>query len=238
MAGTLTHIKFGHDLYNRLNLKNIDKDFFVIGNQGHDLNFFIHLWEYPLKKKIFKLTKDLQQVDINKFKNLVKGTSNETRSFLYGYLAHEILDRKVHPYINYKSNDNHDKHALLESIIDVKLNDMNTIKKKIPKHLKITKQFKRKIISIFKTYFKSDKYGKRITRSINNVYPFLRLYRFDKLGIKKIMYSLISKKKLRFLSFNYNSKELDVEMDEFIKLYNEALYQAETFLRILDKKGK
>lgn len=232
MAGTLTHFKFGNDLYNRLNDKNIVKDFFIMGNQGHDLLFFIKLWEYPKRKMYFTLANKLKNVKLEDFIKKVRKVKNpELKSFLLGYLAHEILDNKVHPYINMVTSNDKDQHSLLESVIDVKINKMKTIKKIIPKHLKLTKEFKKEFQILFNNYFQDSFISKRILKSINHVYPFLFLYRFDNLGIKSRIYRLINKKGLSFLAYNYPNEEMDVEMDEFIKLYNEALYETTKFLK-------
>lgn len=234
MAGTLTHFKFGNDLYARLNDSTIDKQYFLIGNQGHDLLYFIKLYEYPLKKKYDFYAKELQNMDINNF--LKKQINNpQLKSFMYGYLAHQILDNYVHPYINETVNYDMEIHSLLETKIDVLLNDLSKEKKIIPKHLKLSKDFKKELKTIFDEYYLNDVFSKRIIKSINRVYPFLKHYRFDKTGIKKLGYSLINAKKFRFLSFNFKKEELDIEIDRFITLYNEALYQATLFLTNLNK---
>ncbi len=237
MAGTLTHFKFGNDLYKSLNNSLINKDYFLIGNQGHDLIYFIRLWEYPIRNKYFKYTKELQKVDFENFKNSIKTDNIKVKSFMYGYLVHELLDRKVHPYINEVTHDDENVHALLESTIDVKINDLKEIKKIIPKHLKIDTEFKAEITKIFDTYFNNNYYSKRILKGINHVYPFLWLYRFDKLGIKRILYSILNKKHLRFLSYHYSLKEIsNIDITDFIKLYNEALLDSEKLINDLEKK--
>ena len=91
---------------------------------------------------------------------------------------------------------------------------------------------KEEITKIFDTYFNNNYYSKRILKGINNVYPFLWLYRFDKLGIKKVLYSILNKKHLRFLSFNYSLKEIsNTDITYFIKLYNEALLECESLIK-------
>ncbi len=234
MAGTLTHFKFGNDLYQRLNNKTLIKDYFILGNQGHDLLYFLKLYEYPLKKKYDFYARELQEIDINNF--LPKKINNVAlKSFLYGYLAHEILDNRVHPYINETVNYDGNQHALLETKIDVILNDVSKVRQSIPKHLKLTKDFKKELSIIFDNYFENDIYSQRIIKGINNVYPFLKHYRFDKTGLKKLGYCLINKKKYRFLSFNFTKEELDIKIDKFLTLYNEALYEATNFITKLDK---
>ena len=236
MAGTLTHFKFANDLYNRLQMKSLNKDFFIMGNQGHDLNYFLHLWEYPWHKKYFSYTKEMQRINLKVFAKNCKTDNNELKSFIYGYLAHEILDHKVHPYINnVTAYDGYD-HGLLESVIDVKINDLDQLKKEIPHHLKLTKNFKQEFTRIFNNYFHKPHITKRMLHKINEVYPFLWLYRFDKWGIKRFFYRLLNKQELGYLAYHFTKEELDVSLNEFTPLYNAALLEAEKFIKNLDKK--
>lgn len=228
MAGTLTHNKFAHDIYDNLKSLDLDKDYFIIGNQGHDLIEFIRIYEYPFKGIIFKSVYELQMVDLNVFKNSISKVSKEAKSFLYGYISHELLDRKVHPYIDLVSNYDHKKHAMLESVIDIKINDINNIDKYLPKKINLSETFKKEISEVFLNYFHKAKYSKRILKNVNNVTHFLKFYRFDKTGIKKVFYSIMG---VKYLSFHYSQNELDVNIDEFLKLYNEAKNEITSFLK-------
>lgn len=237
MAGTLTHIKFAHDLLPRLKKLNLNQDFFILGNQGHDLMYFIRLWELPVYDRFASFTRKLQEVDIKEFKKYYQNIKTvEGKSFFLGYLSHEILDDTVHPYIDKYVEINNDDHAYFESRMDYLLNDMVKIKKQIPKRLKISKEFKEEITFIFSDYFHNSYYGKRIIKSINHVYPFLWHYRFDKLGLKKKLYYLINKDKYKFLSYHFTKEELNIDISDFLKLYNQALDKSEKFLKEVTKK--
>lgn len=234
MAGTLTHNKFAHDLLPKLKNLNLNQEFFILGNQGHDLMYFIKLWELPIYDKFVSYTRTLQKVNIDEFKKYYKDIkTKEGKSFFLGYLSHEILDHEVHPYIEDYTNDDSNEHAYFESRIDYLMNDFKIIKKQIPKRLKLSKEFKEEITYIFNDYFHNPYYGKRIIKSINNVYPFIWCYRFDKLGIKKIIYCLINKEKYRFLSYHYKKEEFDFDLNDFKKLYDKALIKCEKFLKEL-----
>ena len=234
MAGTLTHNKFGHDLLKKLNNIELDKDFFIIGNQGHDLLYFIKLWEYPYRSKYVKEVKELQKIDIQEFAQYLKTDNGQLKSFLYGYLAHEILDHYVHPFINKECNFDEDKHALLESKIDYLLNDMTNLD--IPRKLKFTTEMAAELNTIFTNYFHSAKYSQRMLKTVNYVYPFLKRYRLDKYGLKKLGYQLINASKFRFLAYHYRPEELTLDLTPFLNLYNEALEEATKFINSLENR--
>lgn len=234
MAGTLTHNKFGYELYSRLNIKNLDLNFFVIGNQGHDLLYFIKLWEYPKRKKYNNYIKKLQKVNIKEFPKYWHTDDIKLRSFLYGYVAHEILDNCVHPYINEKSNNHDYEHALLESKIDYLLTDLKNLK--IPYKIVFTKEMKNTLNTIFTNYFHSSKYSERMLKTVNYVWPFVKRYRLDKYGLKKMVYKIINYKKFRFLAYNYKKEELQIDIQPFLTLYNKALDEAEKLINFLENK--
>ena len=227
MAGTLTHNKFAYDIYSELKDLNLVKDYFIVGNQGHDLLMFMRLWEYPLRRKREKMVDILQEVNITNLVKNLKGKSLETKSFMAGYLAHELLDRKVHPYIN-KICDNDDDHGLFESIIDYKINDMSHIKRILPVKVALTPTFIQEITDIFNQTFKDDIYSKIILKNINNVAHFIKLYRIDKTGIKSLGYRLIG---INYLGYHFSEKELSISIKHFLKLYNEAVKEVTSFLK-------
>ena len=187
----------------------------------------MRLWEYPLRRKREKLIDQLQEVNIRDLVKNLKGKSWETQSFMAGYIAHELLDRKVHPYIN-KICDNDDSHGLFESIVDYKINDMPNIKNILPAKVALTPTFIAEITDIFKQTFNNDIYSKIILKNINNVTHFIKLYRIDKTGIKSFGYRLIG---INYLAYHYSEKELSISSKHFLKLYNEAIKEVASFLK-------
>lgn len=246
MAGTMTHFKFIEELNKKLKLESYN--LFLLAGQGHDLLFFIKLYElqnFAKHKKIMNIIAD------NKFdktieiwqKEIIKTKNKNLEIFMYGYIAHHILDHYVHPYIN-KISNNFKKmnHETLESIIDYIL--LNPYNYKFPKY-KLNKEIKDKLNEIFFTTYNIKNIGTYIINGINNLNRFIKIYRLDKFGIKKQTYKLIdgflknNKQKYEFLAFRYNEEEIDFvkknNLKEFNKLYNQALEESIKIIKEIRK---
>ncbi len=80
---------------------------------------------------------------------------------------------------------------------------------------------------------------------MKNIRGFIKIYRRDKFGIKRIGYKIIDKmtkkdhKKYTFLSFNYSNKEKirirEKYLEEFRKLYDNALDESTRKIGIIRK---
>ena len=117
---------------------------------------------------------------------------------------------------------------MFESVVDVKINDMANVEKILPKKVNLTSEFKKEINNVFMNCFHNSKYSKRILKNINNVARFIKIYRFDKTGIKRFIYKIFG---IKYLSFHYSEKELDINLKEFLKLYKEAKKEIALFLK-------
>ncbi len=252
MAGTFTHFKFMNELDNKLNFKG-DKALFLVAGQGHDLLFFIKLKDFSK----FRMRSDIaKKIAKEKFAILVKcwqeeiiRTANaELECLLYGYVAHHVLDAYIHPWINntcdcyFDKEDektwlNNGKHEKLESIIDVLI--ANPYKQRIP-YIKLQEKTINSLNSIFDEVYNIANVGDLYSDGLKAINGFIKVYRNDKLGIKRLGYKfidLMSKEngqKFEFLSLNYSKKDKvlvkKIYMNEFNKLYDEALKMSEKLI--------
>lgn len=246
MAGTYSHFKFMDDLSKKLDFIS-QKNIFLIAGQGHDLLFFVKLRDFKDFSKQSAIAKTIAKENFAKLirywqEEIIETNNEELEYLLYGYIAHHVLDSYIHPWINnmfyFDKNDkttwqNNGKHEMLESIIDVLI--MNPYKYKIPK-VKIGKE---SIISLNKIFVKTYNIfgmGSLFEDGFNNINGFIRLYRKDRWGIKRIGYNVIDKfspdngQKFSFLALNYKEKEKrkvkEAYLVEFTKLYNLALNES------------
>ena len=243
MAGTFSHFKFMEDLSVNLGFDK-PKELFLIAGQGHDLLFFIKLRNFKKFGKQSAMAKIIAKDNFAKLvkcwqEEILKTDNEELEYLLYGYIAHHVLDSHIHPWINsmfyFDKNDmttwqNNGKHEMLESIIDVIV--MNPYKYSIPK-VKIGKDSIDSLNRIFEKIYNITNMGDLFSEGISNMKGFIRIYRKDKLGIKKIAYKIIDtfscadQQKFGFLALKYKEKEKmkvrEEYLKEFNKLYNLAL---------------
>jgi len=223
MAGTITHYKIGKLLLSKTDIK-LDKKIFILACQGHDLLYFIKLTELSQYNKKAKLAGILQDT---KFDSLVEAYEQKIidhdldiklKSFLYGYITHHLTDSIFHPFINYFSKKYN--HALIESIIDVKIvDDINEVLKDLTP-LKDIDKLKKETEEVFSEIYQKSGIGRELVTNMNRVRNFIWLYRLDKTGIKKLGYKIIDKithKYYEFLSFHYKKTDLAWSLDEKIK---------------------
>lgn len=248
MAGTMTHFKFMNDLSKKINFKG-NMNLFLMAGQGHDLLFFVRLkdfFNYSKRKEVAKIIAE------SRFKNLVlewqkeilKNNDENLKILLYGYIAHHILDSYIHPWINNNCNcyfnkkdkdtwKNNGKHEMLESIIDVMVLDPYQFK--VPK-VEMDKSIEIAINRIFANVYGNYDVGSLMRDGLHNIPGFIKIYRKDKLGFKRIGYKIIDfvtpryAQKFTFLAFCYPKKDREEiynnYLSEFNKLYSAALSKA------------
>lgn len=222
MAGTITHYKIGKDIANKLNIE-LNKDIYLLACQGHDLLYFIKLYELPKFKNNSSIVDKLQDTNFNDLvinfeRHIIKNDNIDLRSFFYGYITHHIVDSIIHPFIIYHTGEYlhtkdtkkyQGKHAIMESVIDALLVDnINNIYKEIPKY-KRNIELEKECQAIFGEVYSDYVVGKALVNNMQNVRPFLRIYRSDKIGVKRYGYLLVDRLtpfNVEFLSFNYPKK--------------------------------
>ena len=243
MPSTMTHSYFAIDIYNNLNSKyknNISNlDQLKLFSQGSDPFMF---YNYFIGKKA-KYYKNIQHILhttktqdffinlINYINNNNLNNNKEVLTYLYGNICHYFLDLYTHPFIIYKTgsfNKNNKetykynaKHQEMEYYIDIyliekreKINAKNfKIYNHIFKYSKFSKELIDTINNVIKETYNIENIAKPYIKSIKQMKNFFRIINYDKLGIKKNIYSIIdnitpnSTIKLKELSYHnqYNS---------------------------------
>lgn len=151
MPNVWTHMYFGERLLEKTNLIKLDADtkpYFNFGTQGPDPFFYHNFW--PWKSSAVTEVGDrihhemcgdflLKLIDFTK----ARMDDEKLVAFTTGFITHHILDRNAHPYINYRSGTEGNRHQKLEIIIDTllmkKFKNIETWKTPVYKELSIGK---------------------------------------------------------------------------------------------------
>ena len=252
MAGTITHLKIGQEVYSKIQIE-LDYNTFITACQGHDIMYFIKLKNLKNFLYIKKITKKIQKTKINDFIKLYekKIIENENdiylKSFLYGYITHHISDSIFHPYIIYKCGLT-TKHSWLENYIDYSFDDKITYKN-FPKLKKNSLLDKITYDTLSEVY--TEEIAKIFIPNFYNIRHFWHLYREDKFGIKKIFYKLfdkIFKTDISYISYNYKHKidltkkekwHHPIDNEEFtssvLDLYHKSIVKSVNIIKKMDK---
>lgn len=238
MPSTITHDYHYKDIYKftSSNFKAIyDQDFYnqhSVFSQGHDALFFSDFWRlHEFKSKANKagyLQDHLFKELCVSFADLIRDyglrDSKSLKLLLYGYISHHILDSYAHPYIIYETEANK-THALVESYLDKymisKREGKDATDYKVYKMISRPPKLKDKEIEIinlafFKTYGFYG-FGKTYIDALNQVNLFLRLFRYDPIGVKNLGYCLIDKMNLTELKFSFLSYYHDyIDFEQYL----------------------
>lgn len=210
MPSILTHYGFNKEVYNSNNsfLKN-NEDIYLLGAQGPDPFFFYGLVPF-LNSKNGKVTREygskLHKLDPkNAFEFFFEyANKSKEKDILYSYILgaglHYVLDRKVHPYVFYKTGFSDDKkmkrvyfvdHTLFETNMDVLLMNDRYKEYKV-KPSKSIETDKNKVLSVSEMYERlaSDVVKENLitSKSFYNAYKHM-------ITIEKCLYSPHSVKK-------------------------------------------
>lgn len=150
----------------------------------------------------------------------------DTYSFIFGFICHYVSDSIMHPFIIYKTGifDKNDKntykynnlHHFMENYIDNDMihrrNNINPYKFNISKFVFDNKMFSKDlnktIDAVFFNVFKIDNMSKIYYKSLKQMNIFIKLFRQDRYGIKKIIYKTIdsftSKRTFRLEAISYH----------------------------------
>jgi len=210
MPSVLTHYGFNKEvLDNKLEFLKNNEDIYLLGAQGPDPFFFYGIIPFCKNKNAKKVrgygSKLHKIAPSDVFLLFFKfADESEAKDVLYSYILgaglHYVLDRKLHPYVYYKTGFSKDKkkkrryyvnHTLLETNIDVllmegifkkyKTNPSSSIKSEINKVDYVSKMYGK----LAKELLKEDKID---DYSFKEAYK--QMYRLEKLlyskrGIKK-----------------------------------------------------
>ncbi len=142
MPSVLTHYGFSRSLFNdKLEFLRDNQDIYLLGSQGPDPFFFYGILPFlkaDNKKEIRAYGTKLHKKDpVDSFEFFFEFANNsKEKDVLYSYILgagqHFILDRKIHPYVFYKTGFSDDDklkrkyfcdHTLFETNLDVLLLD-------------------------------------------------------------------------------------------------------------------
>ncbi len=222
MAGTMTHAYFALDLYERLSIRSKEllmdeKESLKLFSQNTDVLFFYNITNLRKGKKMRdfgyysqkKKTYDFFSTLINYIKYNHYQYSPQVMSYLYGMLAHYVLDSTMHPFIIYKTGSFHKNdrstykynhlHNEMESYFD---NYLLRLRKGINPHQFKCYQFcfnvdflSKDLIEVmdftYKEVFHIEKFHKYYWKSTKQMKFFYRVFRYDPTGLKKGFYQIV-----------------------------------------------
>lgn len=257
MPSTITHAYFSMDIYERLDKKrkkllNNYKDQFKAFAQGPDVFFFYRLLYISGGKKIRNLGHHMQRQQTGEFfinliaiiKEKKLNDNPEIISFLYGFIAHYVLDMTIHPFVVYKAGifkrgqkDTYKyfgRHEQIESYIDCYL--IKNREKVKPANFKthlfcfksitISSTLEELINEAFAKTFNKKNIGEKYKTSLKHMKLFYKYFRNDRTGIKKMIYTLLQifPFDVKLSAISYNIK-LDND-DYYLNLKNEKWFHS------------
>ena len=263
-------------------LKNYKEYIKVFANGPDPLNFYF--LDFPIlgtkvRKKYPKLLHS--KYTKKKFVSIIKYIKryklyddSMVISYLYGITAHYFLDTILHPYIiyysgNYERKDKstyryNGKHAKMEVSIDLYMIDKyithDVNKFKLYNYCfnisKFNDNLKKVLDNCYKDVYGIDNFSKIYYKSIKDMRRINKLYRYDRYGIKKRIYTIFDKIipksipkisplsyhqtiNLNYLNLNNNVWNHITNINEkynysFDELYNIALKKCVDALKIIN----
>lgn len=264
MPSSMTHHYFMQDIYNKLddNIKdNININDAKTFAQGPDIFYFYNLCFGKKSNKYRKNGNYMHKHNVNLyFENIINyiinnnlNNNKQCLSFLYGSIAHFVLDSVVHPFVFYKTGvfikgkpDTYKYsglHQEMEYFLDAYMIFQNEKKEakdfKMYKVLLNNSKLSSDTLNLIGTVI-DDTYGyehmdKIYEKCIKDMKLFYRLFNYDHYGIKKLGYCLVDfftpkkfirKKKFSFyLTHNSKKHYLNLEKNE----WNHPLSLYETY---------
>ena len=253
MPSFVTHSYFMQDIYDKLDSK-IKKKIIIkdakIFSQGPDIFYFYNMCVGRKSKKYSKLGNYMHKHNVNLyFENIVNyikennlENDKQCLSFLYGSIAHFVLDSIIHPFIFYKTGvfikgkletyKYSGLHQEMEYYLDAYMIFQN--EKKEAKNFKIYKKLYNIDLSnntlgliknVIKDTYDYDNIDKIYKKCVRDMKKFYKYFKHDHYGIKKSFYTFIhniipkkfrGKRKSTFY-LNHNSKKyyLNLEKNEW-----------------------
>lgn len=267
MPSTITHAYIGIDTLTKLNKepKNIINNHinnYKIYCQNMDVLYFYHIL-YLKNNQVQVLGHRFHNENVfDYFKTLIednkKNKNHELFTFIAGLITHYKADSIIHPYINYLSHNVNrtkeiDKHFEIETYLDnyfINKYETNNYQRfnnsKLVFNYTEERIIKEEITKIFKQYFNFNNMGIKYYQALKTMAFVYKHIRYDKYGIKRILYKIIdfnpfNIRKTEYLSyhfrldndsfylnsnhhrwFNYNDERY-TSNQSFIDLYNDVI---------------
>lgn len=177
--------------------------------------------------------------------------SVELKLMLYGFIMHHILDSIVHPYVIYETESS-GLHEALESYIDQWMIEKKEgsnprkypVHKMIPTLPEVDKSTIQVINEAFLHVYHYQNFGSNYIKALHQINPFLYLFRYDPVGIKKLGYRVVdqiypTKSKYFWLSYDNRfegySKYLNEEHQLWLNPVNSDFVSKESFSELYEK---
>ena len=244
MPATIAHALLAEDVFYKLDKKvqrTIDLKRFYTFAQASDPFMFFYISFNKKGKEIRKLQKIAHTEKtflfflntINYIKDKKYYKDKDTLAFLYGFIAHYILDSTVHPLVVYKTGyfDKNNKssykynglHTYMETYIDNYLLEKRNLELNFNKYI-YTKSFSNNLNDTIDYSFKKTYYKENISiiyfKALKQMKFALNSFRKDTIGIKASIYSFLDKfnseKTFKFKTISYNLDDFD--MYDFLNL--------------------
>ena len=241
MPSTVTHAFFSTDVYEILpsNIRNkFDIDRIKTFAQSIDACKFYNVVSIFKGKYIRDFSGDFHGKKTQEFFiNLLKYVKDnniddiDTYSFIFGFICHYVSDSTMHPFIIYKTGifDKNNKntykynnlHHFMETYID---NDMihrrlgiNPYSFNISKYVfdnrKFSSDLNKTIDNVFYNVYGVKNMSKIYYKSLKQMESFIRLFRQDRFGIKRVIYKTIdsftTKRTFRLEAISYHYPLID-----------------------------
>ena len=236
MPSTITHAFIGLDTVNKLNDKpkkiiNNHINNFKIYCQNMDVLYFYHI--YLLKSnKIQETGKRFHhEYTYDVFKTLIDDDKllkdDELFTFISGLITHYQADTTIHPYINHFTNYHNEskrfsKHFEIETYIDnyfvnKRLNNKHKTYNNTKDIFDYTEEdiIKQELDKILKEYFNLSNGGKYYYRALKEMRFTYNYVRYDKYGVKKLIYRTIDLNPFNLPRTKYLSYHFDLDNNEY-----------------------
>ncbi|MDO5003633.1 MAG: hypothetical protein Q4E39_05355 [bacterium] len=221
-------------------------DDYSIFAQGHDFLIYHNFYKIWNNKQLNKNIADSSTLQEGKISEFVYNYMNiainngsiekeDVRLFLGpGYLMHHVLDAYTHPLIIFYSGDHTRdlnnktwEHGIVENLLDIYL--MEHLENKNPREYPVYKDFifshmvspdliNTLNLALEETYGIKDG-GQRFAESIYQVEMFIKKFKYDPTGLKRVFFDLVDPILKGTKSFSYN-RDCDNNLD-FLNLNHE-----------------
>ena len=253
MPSLMTHSYFMQDIYNKLDKNIINKiilDDAKIFAQGPDIFYFYNMCIGNKAKKYKLMGNYMHKNKVNLyFENMINyikenklKNDKQCLSFLYGSIAHFVLDSIIHPFIYYKTRifikgkpDTYKYNGLhqemeyyLDSYMIFQNEKIEAKDFKMYKNIndiKLSDNTINMISNVIKDTYNYDNIGKIYSKCVKDMKRIYKYFKYDHYGIKKFINNLLNniipkkfnRKKKSTFYFTHNSKKhyLNLEKNEW-----------------------
>lgn len=220
MPATVTHAYFGMDVYNNLpiGLKELlmdEKKDLRMFAQGMDPFFFYHKISLKNGKKqqdfaLYFHTNKTREFFIN-LVNYIKYNNYyqipDVMAYLYGFIAHYVLDSTIHPYVFYKTGEwkktdketykyrglHHNMEVFLDNYLISKREQEKVHSFKFYDYCFEFKPFSKELEEVidyaFKETFGINEMSNFYKQALKDMHFALKYFRYDKTGVKRMVYT-------------------------------------------------